>query len=282
MTPHPFLAALKHRFPDVVVEVSGETGNAQLPVAEHGRGRLTARIRWEPATIEIAVGDGLPGGPCEALFVFKPAQGDAAAREALELVEDLLDERVVVVVRHGTEPPRLGRTAAMSAEKDFAGTIYSWLGTYDTDGDPQALPSPLSAVEIAYPALVFSTDGTITVADSAGFFAQGSTRAVRAGWFDGLVAVDRDGHRWRVVQVEIRRSRSLVGRLGGRLRNVSIELDCRFEASGSSTLEALQHRLVDATRADAEFWEAGWGNITALEAAITQAGSFDDLVPLFH
>lgn len=281
MGPHPFPAALVHRFPDVVVEVTGETGSAQLPVAEHGRGRLTAQIRWEPATIEIAVGDGLPGGPCETLFAFQPAEGGAAVREALELVEDVLEERVVVV-RRGTEPPRLDRATALSADPDFAGSIYSWLGTFDTDRGSPAFPSPQSAAEIAYPALVFGTDGTITVAESEKFFAQGSARAVQARWFDGLVVVDRDGRRWRVVRVQIRRRPTPVGRLWERVRNAPVELDCLFEATRSLTQEALHSWLADAIRADAEFWEAGWGDSSALESAIMQAGSFDDLLALFR
>jgi len=281
MAPHPFLAGLVDRFPHLIVEVVGEAGSALLPGSADREGRLTARLSWEPATIEISVDDGLPRGPCETLFAYHSAEGAAAALEALDLVEDLLGERLVVV-RRGTEPPRLARTAALSLEKDFAGTIYSWLGTYDTDRAAAALPSPLSAAQIAYPALVFATDGTITTADSAGFFAHGSVRAVQARWFDGLVAVDRDGHRWRMVRVEIRGRPTPVGLLWKQLRNASIELDCRFEDSGSLALEGLQLRLVNATRADAEFWGAGWGDITALESAITQAGSFNEILALFR
>jgi len=74
----------------------------------------------------------------------------------------------------------------------------------------------------------------------------------------------------------------LVGRLWDRLSNASTALDCLLEPTGMLTLEALQRRLIDATRADAGFWEAGWGDIAALETAITQTRSHDALVAMFR
>ena len=74
-----------------------EVGSVQLELPVPSRDAHRIRVLQRGNTIEIAYDDGLPPGPAEAQFVFKPGEEAGAIGEAFDFVDELRDGRVLAV-----------------------------------------------------------------------------------------------------------------------------------------------------------------------------------------
>jgi len=78
-------------------DYEAEVGSVQFEIPMPGQDSHRIRVLQRGNTIEIAYDDGLPPGPAEAQYVFKPGEEAGAIGEAFDFVDEILVGRVLAV-----------------------------------------------------------------------------------------------------------------------------------------------------------------------------------------
>ncbi len=138
----------------------------------------------------------------------------------------------------------------------------------------------LSESPVSWPVVAFGGDGSLVCVETFSTLLRPSARALRSGYFNGLMLMDAEGTVCRVDEVILDQQNVFLSELR-RILNLRVPVELLLGESWKVTLQEAKAKIILKVRDDRSFWESG-GDLLDLEEQIAAAPSFGALYALLR